>query len=804
MRFAKFRSSVILASACTAVIGVDLSRAANVTATWTTGVSGTWSTASRWSGNVAPNNGNGGNTYSVVIGAAPVSSNYTVTLSSTVTIDDLSLNNASVTLNLSSASLAVLSSPIDVAAGTFQMTQGTLTGGSVNVGPGGRFVFGPNSVNYLDRTQVIGDIYAATTGTPKLRLRNGADFTGNAYINGPLSDLVYEYSATLGTGQSIILGGTNSAIQLSRDASTGANTTFTIASGAAVRGAGQLLNGVAGTGAPPAIVNNGLISADVVGQTLFIWPDAFVNNGTLQATKNSYLQLSKSVWTNNGTIQATSTTIRLDGALTNNGTIVLDGSQMFLEGTYSTPTLGLTNVIRSSNSTIYLAGLVMNAGTTLNLPASVGTVELFGGTIRGGTVTLGGGGLLFTSSGGFFDGATLIGDLKFAQSSGLLRLTNGGSFTGNATLSNNNAHLVYEYSGTLASGQTIHLPDLSARLSVSRNSTLGADSTLTIASGATVRGRGSVASGAFTGGTTNTVINNGLISADINGSTLTLKPNVLVNNGMLQAINGGVMSITPGSFTNASTGMLRAASGGRITFGPFNGLLTGNVNGASADGAGSVIELRGTYTLNLPIAVTHGATLNLLGDWTRVADIDNSGFVIFDYASASPAGSIRAALLSGSNSGGWNGPGINSSTASATPGLAVGYAESPVVIGSLVNGFFGNVLVDQTAVLSRLTRYGDSNLDGIVDITDLGALATSWQATGKFWWEGDFNYDGTVDITDLGLLATSWQLPAPLAVVAEQLGLPAVSVPEPAATVLATLPALLLRRSTRSPRRRRI
>ena len=58
---------------------------------------------------------------------------------------------------------------------------------------------------------------------------------------------------------------------------------------------------------------------------------------------------------------------------------------------------------------------------------------------------------------------------------------------------------------------------------------------------------------------------------------------------------------------------------------------------------------------------------------------------------------------------------------------------------------------------------GDANHDRSVDITDLGILATNWQATGMLFGDGDFNYDGTVDITDLGLLATKWQVNLPAA-----------------------------------------
>lgn len=52
---------------------------------------------------------------------------------------------------------------------------------------------------------------------------------------------------------------------------------------------------------------------------------------------------------------------------------------------------------------------------------------------------------------------------------------------------------------------------------------------------------------------------------------------------------------------------------------------------------------------------------------------------------------------------------------------------------------------------------GDANRDRVVDITDLGILATNWQQSPRTFSQGDFSYDGIVDITDLGLLATYWQ-----------------------------------------------
>ncbi|MBN2296669.1 MAG: DNRLRE domain-containing protein [Pirellulales bacterium] len=49
---------------------------------------------------------------------------------------------------------------------------------------------------------------------------------------------------------------------------------------------------------------------------------------------------------------------------------------------------------------------------------------------------------------------------------------------------------------------------------------------------------------------------------------------------------------------------------------------------------------------------------------------------------------------------------------------------------------------------------GDANGDGVVDVSDLGILATNYGATsGRAWYEGDFTHDTAVDVSDLGVLA---------------------------------------------------
>jgi hypothetical protein len=60
------------------------------------------------------------------------------------------------------------------------------------------------------------------------------------------------------------------------------------------------------------------------------------------------------------------------------------------------------------------------------------------------------------------------------------------------------------------------------------------------------------------------------------------------------------------------------------------------------------------------------------------------------------------------------------------------------------------------------TCFGDANLDGHVDLADLGALLAHYGQTGDLtWYDGDFNGDGTVNLSDLGELLARYGLDCP-------------------------------------------
>ncbi len=173
----------------------------------------------------------------------------------------------------------------------------------------------------------------------------------------------------------------------------------------------------------------------------------------------------------------------------------------------------------------------------------------------------------------------------------------------------------------------------------------------------------------------------------------------------------------------------------------------------------------------------------------------------------SPGGNLRISVLA---TGDFQGTGVETATYDfvvgvdtpdtgghdPSPTTPFGPADVPKLYGG-ATGFAGvviiedpqplNVSVDDFASWDSLK--GDFNLDGYVDVTDLGILATNYNLTsGGTVFLGDSTFDGMVNVSDLGVLATYYNTNVWAAAGA--------AVPEPTTMTMLVLGvlALLIRR----------
>jgi hypothetical protein len=167
-------------------------------------------------------------------------------------------------------------------------------------------------------------------------------------------------------------------------------------------------------------------------------------------------------------------------------------------------------------------------------------------------------------------------------------------------------------------------------------------------------------------------------------------------------------------------------------------------------GAGGRVTLEpaGTHVLR-----TNNLTVN------GTLDLNNNTMIV-DYAGASPLAAIRSRLTSGYAGGAWTGSGITSERAATVSNHALGYAESSALFSSFPATFAGQQ-VDDTALLVRYTRYGDTNLDRQVNLVDFNRVAANF-GTGALWSNGNSNYDATINLLDFNLLAANFGQPVVL------------------------------------------
>jgi hypothetical protein len=327
------------------------------------------------------------------------------------------------------------------------------------------------------------------------------------------------------------------------------------------------------------------------------------------------------------------------------------------------------------------------------------------------------------------------------------------------------------------------------------------------------------------------------------GATFSLPGSGVLSNDAAAATNSGTINMNGG--TLAGTALLTNA-------GTINGPGTFNV---PVSNTGTISNVVGTLAVNANITSSGSATFGATQQWASGVTFTNSaGTAGFE---SDPGGASGAHNLNINDTGGLvfflggaqhlaslsiasgvtaeihaegppffptildvtslSFPGIGDGTLDVQLGELVVQSPLNTVRGMITDSNIVSTSLGTTTALGykdlgggktevRFTLKGDTNLDGKVDVGDLGALATNYGVTGtEVWAQGDFTNDGAVDVGDLGALATNYGnslAGGPSAAAAGDVAAPTASVaavPEPSGLVCALLSSTLLfhRRRTR-------
>jgi hypothetical protein len=232
----------------------------------------------------------------------------------------------------------------------------------------------------------------------------------------------------------------------------------------------------------------------------------------------------------------------------------------------------------------------------------------------------------------------------------------------------------------------------------------------------------------------------------------------------------GTVDFTVGSAPSTVTEFKLSAALVQDATGTVNINTGANVTALATSRIGTLrIPGTGTFTLQphtsgQPRRVLSVKSLFMGNDPTQpagVLDLTDNGMIV-DYAFSTPHDYFKALITEGYNGGAWTGNGIRSSTAAAdaiNPAAlktGVGYAENDPNGGGFGYTSFLAQPVDASTVLARYALYGDTNLDGQVNLADFNQLAEFFGRSGRNWLHGDSSYEGDVNLLDFNRLAANF------------------------------------------------
>ena len=402
-------------------------------------------------------------------------------------------------------------------------------------------------------------------------------------------------TVTFNTSATVNSLDTSATLQLNGGSLSGgqanATTPITVSNGTlSLNGAGlSNLTLQAGAGAITVANNGGNYFSGIIA------------NHNISLDSNGYVQVYNSN-TVNSTISLTGggNGIQLrDGnaTLALSATGVIQGSAAVFE-TFGGATFadnGLINANQTGNTLSLNVDFITGAGA---LQATNGGILSIGGRLNGSGLNVSvdnAPGSLVTINGG-----GLSGTLASTTGTGLSFANNGGNFIDSATINGdltfNGAAYAQVYNANTVSG-TIHMAGTGNGIQLRDG-----NATLTIGPTGSMQGYGAIFQ-TFGGAT---LTNNGTISADTAGQTLTLNPSNITGSGTFEAKNGGVLSI--GGLLNGSNAVVNVDANPNSAVLVNGGGLTGSF--AASTGTGISFANNGGNTIS---SATIGADLTFNG-----------------------------------------------------------------------------------------------------------------------------------------------------------------------------------------------
>ena len=408
-------------------------------------------------------------------------------------------------------------------------------------------------------------------------------------------------------------------------------------------------------------------------------------NAALTANAGSTLALgtpgdATKVWTANS-VTVTNATLNLGGSSASvPANVAVTGSTINITGGYTYAQIsGYLGATPANTVTLTSQGTLDNSANIGANPLHLGTassLNVIGGTIKGGVVQEANGFVLAPTGNLTLDNLTFNGSLNISDNS--LYVRDGLTFNGTANFSNAsiyfNGSQALQGDGTFAFDNTYNTlqPDYGTTLTIGPNFELHG-SQLNIYGGA--------------------VNNQGTIAADSPGDFLFNGSTFTNNGGNLEAINGGTLNIQN-----------------------FSGALS-NV---TASGANSTLTVTGNnYTVSGALTATSGATLALYGPWSTSAGVSlsaNAATLDLGTVGTSDAWKAGAIVLSNNAAVNLGGSPVSLAGLVAPAGSTIGIV-SAFTTAQIQSFLAGNMLaigpggvLDNSANATRLA--GPINLGG--------------------------------------------------------------------------------------------